>query len=69
MMQQVKSVMDEVVSEFKVQDNKIDAKIDSLLDIQHECLKLERERLQFEREKAGLPRLPGDCTFFFNLDG
>ena len=64
MMQQVKSVMDEVVSEFKVQDNKIDAKIDSLLDIQREHLKLEREHLQFEREKAGLPRLPGDCTFF-----
>ena len=60
MMQQVKSVLDEMRNEFQMQYSKIDSKIDSLIELQRQHLLLERERLQFEREKAGLPRLPGE---------
>ena len=52
--------MDEIRQEFKSQDDKIDAKIESLIQIQRERLALEREHLQFDRERAGLTRLPGE---------
>ena len=37
------------------ESDKIDNKIDALLQIQRERLELEKERLAFEHEKAGLP--------------
>ena len=68
--------MDELKSEFRENDTKLEGRIDTLIQIQQERLQLEkdrlkfdRERLQFEREKAGLPRLPdaGDLTFNLNF--
>ena len=65
--QQMKIVMEELKSEFKESDTKLEGKIDSLIKLQEDRLQLEkqrlkfdRERLQFEHEKAGLPRLPDE---------
>ena len=55
--------MEEVRQEFKSQDDRIDSKIESLIQIQKERLALEREHLQFECERAGLPRMPGELLF------
>ena len=57
-MQQLRSVIDEVKEDFKLQDDRIDSKIDALIALQKERLQLDRERLAFEREKAGLPPRP-----------
>ena len=67
--QQMKSLFDEVKEEFQTQDAKIDAKIESLINlhkerlefkkqIQKERLDLERAKLNLERENAGLAPLP-----------
>ena len=67
--QQMKSLFQEVKEDFQTQDAKIDAKIESLInlhkewlefekEIQKERLSLERAKLNFEREKAGLAPLP-----------
>ena len=58
MVQHLKLVMEDVKEEFRLWDDKIDAKIDSLIQIQKDHLQLERECLNFEHEKAGLPCLP-----------
>ena len=54
-MQQLRSVIDEVKQDFKDQDDQIDGKIDALIQLQKERLQLDRECLEFEREKACLP--------------
>ena len=67
--QQIKSLFDEVKEEFLTQDAKLDGKIESLINLhkerlefkkemQKERLSLERAKLNFEREKAGLAPLP-----------
>ena len=55
MVQQVKTCFDNVRDLYREESNKIDNKIDALLQIQRERLELEKECLAFEREKAGLP--------------
>ena len=65
----MKLLFDEVKEEFLTQDAKLDGKIESLINLhkdrlqfekgmQKECMSLEREKLNFEREKAGLAPLP-----------
>ena len=65
----MKSLIAEVKEDFQTQDAKIDAKIESLINLQKERLEfekqiqkerlaLERAKLNFEREKAGLAPLP-----------
>ena len=60
----MKSLFSEVKEDFQTQDAKIDAKIESLINLQKERLEfekqiqkerlaLERAKLNFEREKAG----------------
>ena len=66
--QQLKTIFDDVRVEFQSQDSKLDAKIDTLIslhkerldfekEMQKERMAFEREKLNFKREKAGLPRL------------
>ena len=73
--QQLKSLFDEVKADFHTQDSKLDAKIDTLISLQKERLALdtqmqkerlalEREKLQFEREKAGLAHPPSAAGDF-----
>ena len=68
-MQQLKTLFDEVKEEFHTQDAKLDGKIESLItlhkerlafekEMQRECLALQKAKLNFEREKAGLAPLP-----------
>ena len=66
----MKIVMDELKSEFKESNSKLEGKIDSLIKLQEDRLQLEKERLQFdkerlqfEHEKAGLPRLPDEGDY------
>ena len=59
---QVKSCFDDVKTLYKEESDKIDTKIEALLQIQRDCLELDWQRLEFECEKAGLP--PGYCKFF-----
>ena len=54
-MQQVKSCFDDVTEVFKEENSRLDAKIDVLIQLQQDRLSLERDRLNFECEKAGLP--------------
>ena len=65
----MKSLFDEVKEEFLTQDAKLDGKIETLVNLhkerlefekemQKECLSLQRAKLHFEREKAGLAPLP-----------
>ena len=68
--QQMRMVMDELKTEFKESDSKLEGKIDNLIKLQQDRLQLEKERLKFdherlqiEREKAGLPRLPDEGDF------
>ena len=60
--QQVKTCFDDVKDMYREESNRIDNKIDALLQIQRERLELEKEHLAFEREKAGLP---GEGTLLF----
>ena len=46
---------------YREESERIDNKIDALLQIQRERLELGKERLAFEREKAGLP---GNLLYF-----
>ena len=68
-LQQIKSLFDEVKEEFLTQDAKLDGKIESLINLhkerlefekemQKECLSLKRAKLNFEHEKACLAPLP-----------
>ena len=75
--QQLKTLFDEVKEDFQTQDLRLDAKIDTLISLQKEKLAfekeiqkkhmyLEREKLNFERQKVGheplpLPSASGDC--------
>ena len=60
--QQVKTCFDDVKEMYRSESDRIDNKIDALLQIQRERLELEKERLAFECEKAGLP---GNSTAIF----
>ena len=55
MVKEVKSCFEDVKTLYKEESNKIDNKIEALLQIQRDRLELERQRFEFEREKAGLP--------------
>ena len=68
-MQQIKSLFDEVKEEFLTQDAKLDGKIETLINLHKERLEFEKEmqrerlslqkaKLNFEHEKAGLAPLP-----------
>ena len=52
--QQVQSCFEDVKILYREESNKIDNKIEALLQIQRDRLELERQRLEFECEKAGL---------------
>ena len=75
--QQLKTLFDEVKEDFHPQDSKLDAKIETLIslqkeklafekEIQKERMYLEREKLNFKRQKAGLAPLPSASDDFLN---
>ena len=55
MVKEVTSCFEDVKTLYKEESNKIDNKIEALLQIQRDRLELEHQRLEFECEKAGLP--------------
>ena len=51
---QVKEAFAELNADWKKGEDEMKAKMDSIIELQRMHLDLERERLQFEREKFGL---------------
>ena len=62
----MKEAFAEMNADWKKGEDEMKAKMDSIIELQHMRLDLERERLQFEREKFGLPSrylyYLGKCT-------
>ena len=50
----MKEAFAELNADWKKGEDEMKAKLDSIIELQHMHLDLERERLQFEREKFGL---------------
>ena len=63
---QVKEAFAEMSADWKKGEEEMKAKMDSIIELQCMRLDLERERLQFEREKFSLPSrylyFLGKCT-------
>ena len=56
-------LMDSYKEDFKQSDDRLDGKIDMLIQLQRDRLALEREKLAFEREKfERSSKTKGDCN-------
>ena len=48
--------MQDVQEEFQAWDDKLDSKIDALIQLQRDRLALEREKFDFEKEKTSMKK-------------
>ena len=49
----MKGMLEEVKDQWKSESDKIDKKLETLIQLEHEKIQLEREKLEFECWKAG----------------
>ena len=67
--QQVREVLDDYSSQWAKSDNQIKQDMDAMLELQRMKLQLECDRLDFEREKAGLGKSQPKANGTFSLYG
>ena len=64
--QQMQGLVNEVKEQWKSESDKIDSKLDTLIQLEREKLQLEREKLEMERIKLGLNK-PSSTGGMFSL--